>query len=67
MEIPKIEINVKPQIDVSGIRVEGLENGIFFFFAWDLSICFIYFLHQITSNYVNNIETFNKNTFLFSI
>ena len=26
-KISPIEINVKPQIDISGIKVEGLENG----------------------------------------
>uniref|UniRef100_F1KPN0 Filamin-A n=1 Tax=Ascaris suum TaxID=6253 RepID=F1KPN0_ASCSU len=26
VEIPRVEINVKPHVDISGIRVEGLEN-----------------------------------------
>lgn len=30
VEIPRVEINVKPHVDISGIRVEGLENGLFF-------------------------------------
>uniref|UniRef100_A0A915C7H0 Calponin-homology (CH) domain-containing protein n=1 Tax=Parascaris univalens TaxID=6257 RepID=A0A915C7H0_PARUN len=28
VEIPRVEINVKPHVDISGIRVEGLENAI---------------------------------------